>query len=208
MLRRKLLFILGPLVALIMGTALVSLWLLQEVLQDLNHVDGQAWVTVDQVNDLSTTINAIESDLYELRLGRTQRLDALIDSVDQGSRLLESIGESSIIRRPENESIYLNIRAAYPAFKSDVGALATTPDEQLVKLHTESALQAAVKMRVGTLPLSRQVRDYARLEQEAIAARFRWVVLGLGLVFLLVINVSVMVLIRVAGMVLRPVDRL
>src|SRR5688572_27485211 len=42
---------------------------------------------------------------------------------------------------------------------------------------------------------------------EAVA-RFKWVVMSLGVVFLVVINVAVLVLFRVAGMVLRPVERL
>jgi signal transduction histidine kinase len=41
-----------------------------------------------------------------------------------------------------------------------------------------------------------------------VAARFKWVVLSLGVVFLVVINAAVLVLFRVAGMVLRPVEKL
>jgi len=38
--------------------------------------------------------------------------------------------------------------------------------------------------------------------------RFRWIVLGLGIVFLVLINLSVVLLLRAAGQVLRPVDKL
>ena len=41
-----------------------------------------------------------------------------------------------------------------------------------------------------------------------VVARFKWLVLSLGVVFLVVINVAVLVLFRVAGMVLRPVEKL
>jgi len=41
-----------------------------------------------------------------------------------------------------------------------------------------------------------------------LAARLKWIVLGLSLTFLVVINASVVVLLRAAGMILRPVDRL
>ena len=40
------------------------------------------------------------------------------------------------------------------------------------------------------------------------AEKFRWTVLGLGVAFLLVINIAVAVLMRAAGMVLRPMDQL
>jgi signal transduction histidine kinase len=42
----------------------------------------------------------------------------------------------------------------------------------------------------------------------ALAVRLRWIVLGLAVAFLIVINASAVVLARAAGMVLNPVDRL
>ena len=39
-------------------------------------------------------------------------------------------------------------------------------------------------------------------------ARFRWIVMGLGIVFLVLINASVVLLVRAAAQVLRPVDKL
>jgi nitrogen fixation/metabolism regulation signal transduction histidine kinase len=43
---------------------------------------------------------------------------------------------------------------------------------------------------------------------EQLLARFRWVVLGLSIVFLVVINVAVIVLLRLGKLVVRPVDQL
>jgi signal transduction histidine kinase len=42
----------------------------------------------------------------------------------------------------------------------------------------------------------------------ALAGRLKWTVLGLSLAFLVLINASAVVLVRAAGMVLNPVDRL
>ena len=50
------------------------------------------------------------------------------------------------------------------------------------------------------------VNSAALLADELV--RFRWIVLGLGIVFLALVNLSVILLLRAAGMVLRPVDRL
>lgn len=41
-----------------------------------------------------------------------------------------------------------------------------------------------------------------------LAARFKWIVLGLAVTFLIVLNASVLVLMRAAAMILNPVDRL
>ena len=45
-------------------------------------------------------------------------------------------------------------------------------------------------------------------EYISLVNRFQWIVLGLSIVFLIVINVSVVMLLRTAGMVLQPVERL
>jgi hypothetical protein len=47
-----------------------------------------------------------------------------------------------------------------------------------------------------------------RAQHEHIVERLRWLVLGLSMVFLLVVNVLVVVLLRAGAMVVRPVDKL
>jgi signal transduction histidine kinase len=49
---------------------------------------------------------------------------------------------------------------------------------------------------------------WTKVEQEALIERFRWLVLGMALVFLIVINFSVLVLLRMSGMIIRPVEHL
>jgi signal transduction histidine kinase len=66
------------------------------------------------------------------------------------------------------------------------------------------ALLQGVLGRLGDL---KQHTDAAAL-LEAELVRFRWIVLGLGVVFLVLINLSVVLLLRAVGQVLRPVDKL
>lgn len=49
---------------------------------------------------------------------------------------------------------------------------------------------------------------HAQAEEQRTTLKFRWVALGLGLAFVLVINASIMVLSRMTVMILRPVDQL
>ncbi len=67
--------------------------------------------------------------------------------------------------------------------------------------------QDAARIVRETPPASDAV---ARLEtqQLALTNRFRWLVTGVALGFLVTINVSVLLLLRAAGMILRPVDKL
>jgi nitrate/nitrite-specific signal transduction histidine kinase len=64
----------------------------------------------------------------------------------------------------------------------------------------------AVTLIVSILLLQDVLRQIERPAE--VVTRFKWLVLSLGLVFLFVINVAVLVLLRVAGMVLRPVEKL
>lgn len=52
--------------------------------------------------------------------------------------------------------------------------------------------------------------DHARTpeQHDALARNFRWLVLALTIVFLLVVNFSVVVLLRAAGFILRPLEQL
>jgi methyl-accepting chemotaxis protein len=68
----------------------------------------------------------------------------------------------------------------------------------------------AIWLLQGVLADLDAVRDpgWAVGDQQALLARFRNLVLGLALVFVIVINVSVIVLVRLGSMVLQPVDKL
>ncbi len=208
MLRRKLMLNLLPLLAMLVVTAAAAIWLLQGVLRELTQIDQQAWSVVERVNELSITVNSIEVDLYEIHVGRERHLDRLIQAVDQLRGLMDEMPRYEIIHQPRAWSVYESMRDRMPRFEADVAGLATAQDRGLIREHTESALANAVALRNDTLPLSRFVRDHAHGEQQSLSSWFRWLVLGLTLAFVLSINVSVMVLLRMAGMVLRPVDRL
>ena len=208
MLRRKLLIFLGPMVLLLLLTVMAALWLLQGVLEDMRHVKESAWVLVEDIDDLSVTAHRVQLHLYELQSNRSRRLDDLIDDVERSRRLVDRLGASYLGKEAEYRQAHARIVAGFPEFTRHVGALATAQDSQLARQHNEAALKAIVAIREDTLPLGRVIHAHAQAEQEALLSWFRWLVLGMGLVFLLVINVAVIVLLRTAALVLRPVDRL
>jgi len=81
--------IMGPVVALLVASAVAAVWLLQGVLRDMRHIDQQAWVVVERTNAFSTAVNSIEAELYRLQLHRDRHVDRLIDSVEEARGLLE-----------------------------------------------------------------------------------------------------------------------
>jgi signal transduction histidine kinase len=208
MLRTRLMIIMGPVVALLVASVVAAVWLLQGVLRDMRHIDTQAWVVVERTNAFSTAVNSIEAELYRLQLHRDSHVDRLIDCVDSAHGLLDGVGESYVVHLPAAQPWFDGLNRLMPDFERHVSALATAQDPQRAAEHLEAGLTAAAQLREQTLPLSRFIQDHARQEQNALIDHFRALVLGISLAFLLVINLSILALLRMATMILRPVDAL
>ncbi len=208
MLRHKLLLILFSLTALLMVLAVAALWSLQRVFVDLDHLHNRASVAVNQVNELSTTLSGIEVELYALQTGRQHHLDGLIDAVESMRRLSDLIGSHYVLDEMEIRRDYEDLVSRIDGFESRVGILATSQDRELARHHNLAALDAASQMRKSLLRIARHVQGHAQAEQSKLTGRFRWLVVSIAIGFLLVINGSILLMLRAAGMVLRPVARL
>ena len=208
MLRRKLLLTLGSLVLLLVVVTALAVWMLQQVLHDLDHVQNHAAVLVEDVGKLGQTVTEVEVELYELELGKGRHLDSLIEGVERLRSLVDRLGEHYVIQGGPNRPRYDRIQALLPQFESHVGSLATTRDKGLAEYHTREALKVSVAVRREALVLGEAAHAHAKVESDSLVSRFRWLVLGLSIAFLLVIDVAVLVLWRTAAMILRPVDRL
>jgi len=209
MLRRKLLLIFGPLVALLTLTCVGAIVLLQDVLGQLNHISRQAWVAADEVNHLSNTISRAEVGLYRIDDGAQRRLDDLIDTFDALRAQADAVGQLPVAAAAAPaDAVYKHLRGHLDAFERNVSGLATSADPAIAAWHVRAALGDAVALRKDVLAISEHAAGHAQREQRALSERFKWVVLGLSVIFLLMINLSVLVLIRTAALVLRPIDKL
>jgi nitrate/nitrite-specific signal transduction histidine kinase len=208
MLRRKLLLILGSLVTLLLATVVGAIWMLQSILGELRHINTEAWAVIQESNELATTISAVEIELYELATGRKRHLDSLIDSVTAMQESMKVVEKSYVVNLADNVPILDSIRTRLPAFVEHVGALATAQDPDWAKQHHHEALNQAVGLRHDIMVLSRNVRQHGEQEHNALTTRFRWMLLTLTVVFLVVINISIFVLLRMAAMIVRPMDKL
>ncbi len=208
MLRKKLLLIFGSLIILLVATAIGAIWMLQGILSDLRHINDEAWTVIDEANDLGTTISLVEIELYELAVGHSRHLDSFLDAVEAMQRQLARVERSYVAELPESQAVVDGIHKGLPLFSQEVTALATAQDPRFAAQHRERALSAAIGLRQDILTLNKQVREHGLAEQDALTVRFRWLVLGLTIVFLLVINLSIVALLRMASVVLRPVEKL
>ncbi len=208
MLRRKLLIVFGSLVILLVATAVTGVWMLQGVLRKLEHVNTEAVEIVDTTARLNSTLTAIEIDLYQLQLGRERYLDTLIDDVKAGRMLIVEIGAHYVVHEAEAKPSYQSLTAKYPQFMRQVSSLATSQDVELFRQYNVEALASAIVLRESVSRISHVAREHARQEQLEVSSYFRRLVLGTAIGCMLVVNISIIVLLRAAGMVLKPVDQL
>lgn len=208
MLRRKLLVYLGVLVGLLLLVAVGAIWMLQGVLYDMDHTGRRDAVVAEDASQMSVIITEIELELREIELGREKHLDDLIDQVKLLQEHAESFGKTYSGPLPEGKGVFDRILETLPVFEHHVAMLATVQDPQLLAAHTAQAMGASVGLRKDIMAIGRMMHEHIAREQAEALAWFRWLVLALAIVFLLVINTSVMVLLRMANMILRPVDKL
>jgi nitrate/nitrite-specific signal transduction histidine kinase len=207
MLRRKLMLTLGSLVALLLLAAVCAILLLQDVLQDLDHLSTAASAGCFQANKLASTITAVEVELNDITLNDDAHLDGLIEQVDLLEDQVAELGEFYVTQTDGREA-FDRLNELLPTFIRHVGNLATTQDPELSAIHTAQALQTSVAMRNEIAELGNISQVHMRAEQAQVTSKFRWIVLGVVVVFLVAINVAIAMLLRAASMVLRPVDRL
>ncbi|QNN20965.1 HAMP domain-containing protein [Planctomycetales bacterium ZRK34] len=208
MLRRKLMLILGALSLMLILVAVAALWSLQGVFRGLDHLCTQSTAMIVQSGELNQHISAIEVELYRIQTGREYYLDELIHHMQVVQSLAADVGLDPVMHEPEIEATYHQFHDRLKTFTRHVGALATAQDPQLASRHNLEALATAAAVRDDANKIVDYAHRHVRQEQIDLTGYFRWLIIGMAIGFLLVIDVSVLMLLRSAEMVLEPVDKL
>lgn len=208
MLRKKMLMFLGAIVGLLLLVAVVAILLLQSVLADLDHAAVQDGSLLQTANAMTDTMTRIEIDLREIQRNETRHLDDLVDHLEDLKRLTAAFGEHYARPIPTARPTYEAIQTQLDTFTRHIAMLATVDDDQLMRDHTDQAIAASISLRENILTVARLMREHTASEEHAAIAGFRWVVLGLGIVFVILLNVSLIVLIRMSHVVVKPVEDL
>lgn len=210
MLQRKLMLLLGTLVLIFAGLAALTTWLLQGVLYELDSLTTDAAEITVGVGKLSSSVTASEVELYTAQLGRSQCIDRLIESVERVEKALEQLGTHDVVSVPDGEAseVYRRIQRHFPSFKQELSSLGTSHDRELAAVHYQKILGISMLLRNDLLELGAITQAHVRNKQLEVTRKFRWIVFGVSLASLLVINISVILLLRITGMVLRPVEKL
>jgi len=208
MLRRKLLLLLGGLTVMLLATALAALWPLQQIFSRLDHLNTEARQIMNQASDLNRAIGGIEVELYQLQTDRKVELDGLIEQAELLHQVIAAVGEHYASQESELAPLYQRLKRQERELRQHVARLATVQDPGLARTHKATTLRAAAELRTDILEASRIMQTHVQEEQADLTRHFRWLVIGMALVFLIVIDAAVLLLLRTTSMVLRPIDRL
>jgi methyl-accepting chemotaxis protein len=201
MLRRNLLIRIGLLIAAFVGGAVVAIWLLQDALEDIDRTNRDASVLIGGIQIVGGTVTGIQAAKH----GRGAVVGGpSIDTPQAIRRLSEAmnaIGAHEAVRAPGAGRIaYEHLQRLLPEFL----AIHTDP----ARIDAPEALDASVGVQAAVQHLGDALRAYVATEQTNLGRYFRALVLGLTLAALVMVNIAILVLLRTAQVVLRPVAAL
>lgn len=206
MLRRKLLVILGLLVALWLVAALIAIMLLDGVLRDLDSTSTIAHAGSTRVTGLVASLN--EADLLLIQYVQEEEVapEAMTSAIAglQGAAEDFAAASADAIAPDVGEQLHASLLLLITTM-SEL-ARSTDPTESSDEL--QRAILASTQAHDDMAAYSQAQHDLVQEREQRLMARFRRTALGLGLTFLLLINGSILMLLRVSTMILQPVEKL
>lgn len=211
MLRRKLFLILGSLVALLLVAAVGAILILQSVLVDLSHINEEAINCSNASTQFMHTLDLINLEVKRLNLDDpdlnldTVSLQRAVDVLGaQGHRLAEpfhKLGPSLSELHQRIEAVILTLAAQVETVMAD-----SSPEEVTAGLNDIQTEVTILSLHMEEYV--RLARRHTELDNGRLVSKFRTIMLGLGLIFLVLINGSILALINAASMILQPVNAL
>ncbi len=200
MLRRKLLIRIGLLIVAFVSGAVIAIWLLQDALTDIDQTNRDATVLIGGIQTVSGAVTGIQADRERLRHGEASS-PASAGAVLSITGAMDSIGAHHAVRvQQATAAAYDRLQDVLPEFISRN----TNP----AHLDSPEALTSSVQVQTAVQHLGEALRVHVAAEQANLGRHFRALVVGLTLSALIMVNVAIVVLLRTARVVLKPVAAL
>ncbi|MCC6680314.1 MAG: HAMP domain-containing protein [Phycisphaeraceae bacterium] len=208
MLRRKLLIILLCQTALMMVLALAALWTLHGMLVRMDDLNNQSRLVVQQTAALNHSVFTIQLQLYALQAQHTHQLDDIILAVEQLRVVAGNLSADSQLLGRDIQPTCQQLDQELNAFASLVATLATWQEPQQAEVQNRALLQHAAQLRQAAQQITEYVYAQLDISHNQLIRAFRWLVIGMAVGFLLLVNASILLLMRSSQLVLRPVEQL
>jgi nitrogen fixation/metabolism regulation signal transduction histidine kinase len=207
MLRRKLMLVLGSMVALLLVAAVSAIMLLHNVLTDLIQASSAATTGAAETHLLQETMNTVETGLQELRREPRSPDEALVGAITALGVQVQRLGDAAVLPA-DATPCYERVRERVGILSELVAPRPAATDAVEWATRIEAALLASGLVREELTDLSHRALDESAAEHERLVRKFRGAAIVVGICFLVLLNASIIVVLRTAAMVLRPVDEL
>jgi nitrate/nitrite-specific signal transduction histidine kinase len=191
MLRRKLLIRIGLLVACFVIGAVVAISLFQGALVDIDRINREGMTLVESIARVDEAISRIEDTRNGLTTGGAEIEQALTDEM----ALLSAQPAMQIVGSRQAASLN-RLNALLPEL---LNPEASTPTQERVN-------HAAIRARLHDL--GADIQAHIGAQQARFSGYLRWLVVGMTLGALIMVNVAILVLVHTAQVVLKPVGQL
>jgi len=206
MLRHRLLLLVIPLVCVLLATAIVGVWLMEGTLDQVNYLNDTVMVTQEKANDLVVAIRDTRRGVNELQLGHQDQGQTLA-ATKLAVRLLADIRQSPIVQQSAIQPRLQSVDRQMPGFEALIQQL-FGPNAAITPARLAAAMKAANALDADATPIGQMVSNVAHMEHQALSSQFRWLVAAIAAVSIVAINLLILALIRMASMILPPVDAL
>lgn len=207
MLRRKLLLVLGSLIVLLLVAALSAILLLHDVLGDLDHASTEVVGATAKPRLVEQAVSALDAELYRLRGRQAASSEAARGAAASLDRRVEGLLDPGLLPE-EAVGIALRLHELLPDLHAQLAAYAGTDDPAQQEGAVTRAIEISTVMRSDVADISRIAYEHGALEYEQVVRKFRGAAIVLGIGFLVLLNASIVVVLRAATMVLKPLDEL
>ncbi|MHC4994527.1 MAG: HAMP domain-containing protein [Planctomycetota bacterium] len=203
MLRHKLLIQLFCMTALLIGLAVLAIWVLENISVDYEKTNANTEALVAHCGELNKTAEMVESYLYDRQNGNDTSIDELLIYM---SELTSQIAKIDLtVETADTEAV-----ADLQEVVEDLSGMAVVTDSFDVATDTEMSQSKELIARIHSHSLSMMLHalEVNRVDQKELNSRFRMTLIVIAIGFLATINICILLLLRTGLHVLRPVDLL
>ncbi len=206
MLRRKLLIMLSVLTTLMLATALTSVLLMKGVLGDLEEISSEVSTGTAVSSRLVESVALIETEF--LHWSQLSPVDS--DWLQETYEDFQSVVNGLENRNSTEVDGKLSIGQMTSALSDlDRAIQIVLMDSAGIQLESSAVVFDSLdQMRQAIFGYSARANERMMLGQQRVTSRFRIMAISLSVISVVLINVSILLLIRSASYVLKPVEQL
>ena len=192
--------------ALMLVMAIVAIVLLQSVLTDMSLIGRRVAETGHTMSTIASRISVVHAEAAGS--DGDMIATALRQELERLKLLATRIDELDPRTGPAREESRQAIGRLLSAADAQISSTRAPNDVADGAEMSASLLAACDDISHEMLVLTSRLHDSLLATQSRLVTRFRWIVVGLTLAFIVLVNVSILVLLRTARLILRPVHDL